>query len=224
MCARYDLHQTRFDLIEHLLGTPYLDIPVDTDRDVLPSTFAPIIPSDTPTSFVMGQWGFQPVWAKQILINARSDNALSSKMWSKSMAEQRCVIVATGWYETRTKEKAGAAPNRYLLTNRTPLFFAGLYHNVRDGSETVKRFAIMTTDANELAAKVHNRMPAILPPHAVAEWLDTKQVGAVDAAAMLQPYPGNDILVEELPAGYYKRFKDEPTAGSHVREGLHVID
>ena len=51
-------------------------------------------------------------------------------------------------------------------------------------------FVIITTEPNPLVAKVHDRMPAILPPNHEKEWLDPEQPqGALER--MLRPYPAH---------------------------------
>ena len=43
---------------------------------------------------------------------------------------------------------------------------AGLWENWKDpvSGEWIRTFAVITTDANELVADIHDRMPAILAP------------------------------------------------------------
>jgi putative SOS response-associated peptidase YedK len=49
----------------------------------------------------------------------------------------------------------------------------------------VRTFAIITTDANELVADIHDRMPAILAPNDCARWLGEEP----DPSDLMQPYP-----------------------------------
>lgn len=52
------------------------------------------------------------------------------------------------------------------------ILFAGLYESWRpepDGWE--RTFTIITTDANQVVERVHDRMPVILPEELVDEWL-----------------------------------------------------
>ncbi len=73
--------------------------------------------------------------------------------------------------------------------------FAGLWEHGQgaDGSE-IETCTIPTTEANELARPVHDRMPVILPVAAHAAWLDPKAQGA-ELQALLRPYPGDDLTV-----------------------------
>jgi putative SOS response-associated peptidase YedK len=59
------------------------------------------------------------------------------------------------------------------LKDGSPFGIPGLWENWRDptSSEWVRTFAIITTDANELVAEIHDRMPLILAPADYARWL-----------------------------------------------------
>lgn len=52
------------------------------------------------------------------------------------------------------------------------LAFTGLHETWRpEGAESVATFTILTTDANALMRRLHDRMPVILPRDAWADWL-----------------------------------------------------
>jgi putative SOS response-associated peptidase YedK len=54
------------------------------------------------------------------------------------------------------------------MKDGSPFGIGGLWENWRDptSAEWIKTFAIVTTDANDLVAEIHDRMPVILPPTA----------------------------------------------------------
>ena len=68
----------------------------------------------------------------------------------------RCLVLADGWYEWLKQERKGAPrlPFRYTVDGGVPFAFAGVY----DGTGV----AILTTEANEIARPVHDRMPVVL--------------------------------------------------------------
>ena len=53
---------------------------------------------------------------------------------------------------------------------------AGLYEwrPGKNGAEAIESFSIVTTDANEMVAKLHDRMPAILDRRDHDTWLDQR--------------------------------------------------
>ncbi len=108
-------------------------------------------------------WGF-PSWRSgNLMINARCESALQKPMFSESVMRRRCVIPASGFYEwDREKNKV-----TFRLPDQPCLFLAGFY-NLFDAQP---RYIILTTQANESMAPVHDRMPLILPKEEVAQWI-----------------------------------------------------
>jgi putative SOS response-associated peptidase YedK len=86
----------------------------------------------------------------------------------------------------------GERPWFYRLRDEALFCFAGLYAESEDGPSC----AIITTRANELAARVHERMPVILEPDDEALWLDPEVTNPAAVLGCLRPYP------EELMAAY----------------------
>jgi len=84
-------------------------------------------------------------------------------MFKKCLAEKRCVIPTTGFYEWDSAKK------KYLfqLPEAPELYLAGLYNDFAGE----QRFTILTTAANASIADVHNRMPLVLPKEDISPWL-----------------------------------------------------
>ena len=82
-------------------------------------------------------------------------------------------------------------PYRIALQTEEPFAFAGIWSSVAgvDGKPQIT-FAIITTDANELVAQIHNRMPVILRPEDEANWL-AKELPIEAAEELLVPYPAH---------------------------------
>jgi putative SOS response-associated peptidase YedK len=67
---------------------------------------------------------------------------------------------------------------------------AGLWERWRSTiAETVYSFTIVTTQPNELCARLHDRMPVILDPTAWPIWLGEEAAKPDDLKALLVPYP-----------------------------------
>ncbi len=79
------------------------------------------------------------------------------------------------------------------MQNGGPYAFAGLWERwkPRDG-EPLETFTILTTDPNELAERVHNRMPVILERSDYARWMEPGEPEhpPVD---LLRPYPAEKM-------------------------------
>lgn len=113
-------------------------------------------------------WGF----AKRV-INARAESVAEKPFFKKG---KRCLIVADGFYEWKSK-----VPYRFIVKGEPNFCFAGLY----DQEET---FAILTTEANSLVSQVHERMPLILDEKGEQKWLDSPEVHS-----LLRPFPAEQM-------------------------------
>jgi putative SOS response-associated peptidase YedK len=140
----------------------------------------------------MGHWEFIPSWIhnnkeletsreKFTTLNAKGENLLESKMYRDASLKRRCIILSSGFYEWRHYKPIGAKKENaypYFITIKDkPVFFmAGIYQPWTDKNtgETIDSFAIVTTAANTLLSKVHNkkkRMPTILSESLAHEWI-----------------------------------------------------
>jgi putative SOS response-associated peptidase YedK len=152
------------------------------------------------------RWGLVPRWAKDLkvgyrMINAKAENLETSRAYAPLVGKfrHRCLIVADGFYEWMRAEdpKQPRQPWRFTVDGGAPFAFAGICTRKEweDGEDRgfddgwLYSCTIVTTTPNELVAKVHDRMPAILPgPEAEAAWL-RPDLDAHDAIAMCAPLP-----------------------------------
>jgi putative SOS response-associated peptidase YedK len=148
--------------------------------------------SSTDLVLEMAHWEFIPSWInttkeletsreKFTTHNAKGENLLESKMYRDASLKRRCIVLSSGFYEWRHYKPIGAKKENaypYFITIKgKPVFFmAGIYQPWTDKNtgETIDGFAIVTTAANDLMSKVHNkkkRMPTILNESLAFEWL-----------------------------------------------------
>ena len=138
------------------------------------------------------KWGLINSWAKDAKragrqINARCETLASSRVWKPAFQKRRCAIPADGWFEW-TGPKNKRQPHWIHRPDAEPFLFAGLYERwtPRDGGDDatpITTFTIITTDANEQLASIHNRMPVVLPNDRLEAWLDPR----VSDLEQLQP-------------------------------------
>jgi len=161
------------------------------------------------------RWGLVPRWAKDLkvgyrMINAKAENLASSRAYSPLVGKfrHRCLIVADGFYEWMVAEdpKQPRQPWRFTVDGGEPFAFAGLCTRKEWDDEGDRGFddgwlyscTIITTTPNEVVAKVHDRMPTILPnPEAEAAWL-RPDLAPEDAVAMCAPLDASRM--ESAPA------------------------
>jgi len=159
--------------------------------------------------FKLAQWGFLPGFVKdpatfRPIINARIEGIVAKPSFRAAMRRRRRLIVADGFYEWRTAaaDRGGLEKFPYLVRRITgePMGLAGLEETWIDpfGSE-VDTACIITTPANALARRLHDRMPAIIEPEQFSAWLDNDGVSAKEAAGLLKP--AREDLFELVPLG-----------------------
>jgi putative SOS response-associated peptidase YedK len=136
---------------------------IDTDED-------PDKLNDRQRAVVLMTWGFQPHWAKRSLINARAETVFENRAFARDAERHRCLVIAAGWYEW-TGDKAPRQPRLFRRTDGRSFAFAGIWTNRKVDDEWISTYAILTTDANELSAPIHNRMPLVVDPLAHDAWL-----------------------------------------------------
>lgn len=172
MCGRYYIDDGTADEIEELLEalSGVTGSPVRFPRitgDIYPSNCAAVL-TKAPSGIgaETKRWGFRSWDKKGLVINARAETAADKSMFKESVSCRRCVIPASGFYEwNREKEKF-----TFFLPEKRPMFFAGIYRRFPEDEED--RYVILTTGANASMEPVHPRMPLILGPEDVRQWLE----------------------------------------------------
>lgn len=165
------------------------------------------------------RWGLVPAWAEdpktgQGPINARAETARGKPSFRDAFASRRCVIPADGFFEWR-REGAGRQPYLFAMTDRRPFALAGLWERWTpppgragllpgiDPGRPLETCAVLTTEANALVAPVHHRMPVILGPEAVGDWLAGREIP-------LGPFPARGMAATRVGARVNSARHDDP--------------
>lgn len=127
------------------------------------------------------------------LINARSETVLEKPSFREAFKKRRCIIPADGFYEwARTGGRK--QPYYFRLRDDQPFGFAGLWDRWEDqDGEVIESCTILTTEANEVLASVHDRMPVILHPRTYELWLNSDSQNAESLKELLQPFPESEM-------------------------------
>jgi len=148
-------------------------------------------------------WGLVPHWAKDKTIayktiNARGESVGEKPAFRAAFRQRRCLVPATGFYEWKVQE-GGKQP--YLIRPRSgELFaFAGLWESWAGADGELRSFTIITTAPNELMARIHERMPAIIPRGLYARWLDPALRDPAEIQTMIASYPAGEL--QAVPVG-----------------------
>jgi putative SOS response-associated peptidase YedK len=137
------------------------------------------------------RWGLVPrssLGDERGLINARSETAWEKPSFREAFARRRCLIPATGFYEWQKLDAKRRQPWLIRLASGRPFAFAGLWEPPPAGGPS-PTCAILTTEPNEVARPIHDRMPVILDPADFALWLDPAVTAPAEVRPLLRPFP-----------------------------------
>lgn len=193
MCGRYEFSDEKeieeiHKIVEEIQRS-YGDESQYKTGEIFPTNDAPIlIHENAGLKARIMKWGF-PKWdGKGVIINARSETAADRKMFSKPLFEKRCIIPAIGFYEWQRKDK-------YFFTvrNSPVLYMAGIYNIFKDKGGERNCFTILTREANSYINDIHERMPVILYPNELLDWIQ-------DDRFIEYVFRRQDIALERNPA------------------------
>jgi len=187
MCGRYyiaddDTPEELMRIIEEVnRRSSDCAVAVKTSGEVFPTDTVPVIANSRslhPASFAM-KWGYTLPDGKPI-INARSETAAQKVMFKDGMLRRRCLVPATNYFEW---EKRDDRKLKYAIqpTGSRIMYMAGIYRT-EHGTPV---FSILTRAPAACIEFIHDRMPVILPPDIIYDWLNPE-------------YNANEILESAL--------------------------
>ncbi|HEV2814598.1 MAG TPA: SOS response-associated peptidase [Solirubrobacteraceae bacterium] len=209
MCGRYTLSTTSPADVAARFGFAGARLPAEAfgRANVCPTEDVLAIVRDPAGTRqpVMLRWGLAPSWATlkgmRPLINARDDKLRSSTAWRSLTrdANHRCLVVADGWLEWQRAEdpKQPRQPFLQRLRGGEPFAFAGLWCIARpkDAPGELASCTIVTVPASREAARLHDRMPAVLRgADEQAAWLDD-DVDLDGAVELARPLPEGSLVI-----------------------------
>lgn len=194
MCGRYVLKATLPE-IARLLGMD-VDMALEPRYNIAPTQDVPVCSVDEQGERRLGlmRWGLVPHWAKDPksayrMINARAETVADKPSFRVAFRRRRCLIPADGYYEWKA---TGSRKQPYFIhmTDGRPFCFAGLWEIWQPPeAEPLHSCAIITTKANRTSARVHPRMPVIVPETDYEPWLDPDISEPEAISPLLRPYP-----------------------------------
>ncbi|MBR3107204.1 MAG: SOS response-associated peptidase family protein [Clostridia bacterium] len=150
------------------------------------------------------QWGFHRADHKGLIINTRSETALEKLTFRTSMLERRCLIPCSWYFEWETRDgqenmldgisslqiqrenlSRGRPRNiqkiKYAIRPKRKglMYLAAIYRY--EETQKLPVLSILTREATEEIAFIHDRMPVIFTENTGAEWLNR----AADPRAVL---------------------------------------
>jgi putative SOS response-associated peptidase YedK len=199
---------------------------IQPSLDLRPTNRVAIVRDHQPSaarSLDLASWRLIPGWVKDpktfgfTTFNARCESLMGSAVFRNAFNKRRCLIPADAFYEWRypaaTKVRKNGTRVRFGLESGEMFSFAGLWevwkpHNQPDAEWTLS-CTIITTDANEVVASVHDRMPVMLRPEDEERWLDIEGLKGEEALAFLKPpYPAHFMRSDDQDEAMFARPKD----------------
>jgi putative SOS response-associated peptidase YedK len=201
MCGRFNLRTPMTVLAEQFLFDlgPLAKQAFRPRYNIAPTQYVAAVRLDSQgkRQLALLHWGLIPSGAKDpkigySTINARGDTVATKPAFRSAFKNRRCLVLADGFYEW---EKIGKVklPWLYEVDGGKPFAFAGLWESWQpDGAEkALESCTIITTDANELASQVHNRMPVILDAEDYDGWLGGEEIPLI-------PFPPERMTVRRI--------------------------
>ena len=204
MCGRFVVAGAASDLVEMFDVDRVADEMPPPSFNVAPTDRVPVVidtvpkgadPDDEPVRRLeAARWGLVPPWAKDIAVgvtafNARIETAAEKPHFANAVKKRRAAIPATGYYEWKTIDDV-KTPHFVHPAEGELFVFAGLYEWWRnpavadDSPDTwLLSTSILTRDSTGELATLHDRMPVLLTPELLDEWLDPHTEGEEDLLA-----------------------------------------
>jgi putative SOS response-associated peptidase YedK len=117
---------------------------------------------------------------------------------------------STAFFEWKAiKGQKAKQPYAIAMSDGSPFGIAGLWENWKEpaSGEWIRTFAIITTDANEMVADIHDRMPAILLRDGYARWLSDEP----DPRDLMRPFPAGLMRMWPISTRVNKPENDDPS-------------
>jgi len=228
MCGRYAFYEHQelsARLIRLALDTSLFDHFRPT-WNAAPSQSLPVIAGDDGAAVVREmRWGLVPKWTKPgqsprvTPINARAETLGEKPMFRSLIKHCRCVVPANGFYEWRGT-KGDKRPYFIHPTDGQLMLFAGLYDEARGtNGDPLESYVIITTNANGPMSRLHDRMPVILDPDDVSEWLDRDLTEVEPLEHLLRPADDDAIGIQPVAKSVNNTRHDGPSLIEPVQEG-----
>lgn len=97
--------------------------------------------------------------------------------------------------------------------------FAGIWDVWKGPEGGVESCSILTTDANSLVEKIHDRMPVILSQSEFDTWLDRELTDTEKLKILFSPYPSDMLDAFPVSAVVNNPQNDSPECCRPVMEG-----
>lgn len=230
MCGRF-VQKTSFSELKKIFGVTEDAVKLSSEAryNVAPTQgILNIRQTEDGREAVLMKWGLVPAWAKDPaiaakLINARSETVESKPSFRDAFKRHRSLIPAAGFYEWSKISAGRKQPFYFQMKDEHMFAFAGLWESWKDvNGHTLETCTILTTEANSLLAKIHDRMPCIIHQENFDLWLGGEDNDdsngdprrQKERLELLRPYPAKEMKSHPVSA----------TINSPSQQGANLLD
>ena len=203
----------------------------------------PVITNENSEHIQLYTWGIIPFWVKSQddaekirvkTMNARSESIFEKPSFRHAAQKKQCLVLVDGFFEWQ--EFHGRNYPYYIrLKSHEAFAFAGLWDSWQDSvsGENIHTFSIVTTRANPLMEKIHNkkkRMPVILPKSLERLWI-SNSISKDQMQKILVPYDEEEMEAYTISRLITVRDRDnnvpqviDPCSYSELRTSFHQTE
>jgi putative SOS response-associated peptidase YedK len=210
VCGRYASFSSQEQLAEHFHVDAVRGEALPPRWNVAPTLDVySVIERDGTRRLGTLRWGFVPHWTKTLKgarapINARLEDVATSRMFATAFAKRRCLLPADGFYEWQAQDDGGRKrPFHLHAPDGAPLALAGVWTVWRDPADSpdadpLFSAAVITTSASGELARIHDRVPLIVPERLWADWLTADAAEAPHLEAAVRALGLPDLIAEPI--------------------------
>ena len=178
MCGRFAANYTWKEIhaFTHTIGvtTPAAD--PTPSYNVAPTQLAWVLVPDKEQKLIASQfrWGLIPPWAKDTKmafnsINARLETVATKPTFKTAWQRHRCLVPVSGYFEW--VEASGRKQPYYIKSATGLMMLGGIFERWGTADNFIDSFSIVTTEARGAITAMHDRMPIILQPTELLDWV-----------------------------------------------------
>ena len=213
MCGRYAQTQDMRDLVEEFAVTgKFPENALPASWNIAPTNEIYIVRNDSNNvrELSIASWGMIGPWLKDEAearasqsraINARSESIHEKPTFRESFKSRRCLVPADGYYEWATELGRYKTKQPFYISSDDghSLAIAGIWNTWRSPSgQSMQSASIITREAVGELAKIHHRMPVMMPRDRWNEWLDVRD-HEVHELIDLMNIPKPDLNLHPVP-------------------------
>jgi len=182
MCGRFESKDIE-KIIEDLFSSMNLKLFIDEDishrskEDIKPTEkiLSVILKSDI-YHLKKVNWGIKFKEDSPLIFNSRIETIKEKVYWNKLLANNKCIIPMTAFYEWK-KEGKKKTKYRVYLPDENLFFVPAVF--VKDKEENISA-SLITTVPNNFIKQIHHRMPVILDLNSAIKFLNDDVENSID--------------------------------------------